>query len=100
MCEFEALNYIVLLTLIVFQCFILSRSSILKTEMKLKKLINYKEHKKCQSSMIYKQFQSKSCREKKSSGVSLSNAELDEVVVVVVELETSLFLRSPHLHLL
>ena len=32
------------------------------------------------------------------SGDFLHNAELDEVVVVVVELEARLFLRSPHLH--
>ena len=35
-----------------------------------------------------------------SSGDSLWNAELDEVVVAVVELGASLFLGNPDLHLL
>ena len=87
MCEFGALNK---LYSNCFQWFTLNFSSVLIIKTKLKKLytmneINIKHH-----FLLTK-------RAVESSGGSLSNAEQD---VFVVELEASLFPRSPHLPLL
>ena len=96
MCNFGAL-----ISLIGFQWFTLNLPSTLITKLKSKKLTNYKER------IIYikhhlfiKKFNQRAVEQQKSSGASLYNAELDEVVVVIVELEMPLFLRSPPLHLL
>ena len=81
-----------------FYWFTLNFSSILKILRKLKNLVDYKERSKSQQSIICKNIQSKSCRELWKFA---RERRAGRGSIVVEEcFEASLFLRSPHLHLL